>query len=66
MNICSMESGVAVANATAELPLPRVPTALVEHASHLYAYSQTSIEITHISYLNLQSFSIRKDIRKSS
>jgi hypothetical protein len=59
-------SGVAVANAAVELPPPRVPVALVEHASHLCAYSQTSVEITHISYLTLQSFSIRKDIRKSS
>jgi hypothetical protein len=59
-------SRVAVANADAELPPPRVPAALVEHASHLYACSQTSVEITHISNLTLQSFSIRKDIRKSS
>jgi hypothetical protein len=59
-------SGVAMANATAELPPLGVPAALAEHASHLCACSQTSIEITHISYLTLQSFSIRKDIRKSS
>jgi hypothetical protein len=59
-------SGVAVANAAAELPLPGVPAALAEHASHLCAYSQTSVETIHISDLTLQSFSIRKDIRKSS
>jgi hypothetical protein len=59
-------SRVAVANAAAELPLPRVPAALAEHASHLCACSQTSVETTHISDLTLQSFSIRKDIRKSS
>jgi hypothetical protein len=59
-------SGVAVANAAAELPPPGVPTALAEHASHLWACSLTSVEITHISDLTLQSFSIRKDIRKSS
>jgi hypothetical protein len=39
---------------------------LAEHASHLCACSQTSVETTHISDLTLQSFSIRKDIRKSS
>jgi L-asparaginase II len=59
-------SGVAVANAAAELPSLGVPAALAKHASHLCACSQTSVEITHISYLTLQSFSIRKDIRKSS
>jgi hypothetical protein len=59
-------SGVAVANAAAELPLPGVPGALANHASHLCACSQTSVETTHISDLTLQSFSIRKDIRKSS
>jgi hypothetical protein len=41
-------SGVAVANAVAELPLPGVPAALAEHASHLCACSQTSVETTHI------------------
>jgi hypothetical protein len=41
-------SGVAVANAVVELPPLRVPVVLVEHASHLYACSQTSVEITHI------------------
>jgi hypothetical protein len=41
-------SGVAVANAAAELPPLGVPTVLAEHASHLCACSQTSIEITHI------------------
>jgi hypothetical protein len=41
-------SGVAVANATAELPPPGVPAALAEHALHLCAYSHISVEITHI------------------
>jgi hypothetical protein len=59
-------SGVAVANAVAELPPLGVPAALAEHALHLCACSQTSVEITHISDLTLQSFRIRKDIRKSS
>jgi hypothetical protein len=59
-------SGVAVANAATELPPPGVPAALAEHASHLCACSQTSVETIHISDLTLQSFSIRKDIRKSS
>jgi hypothetical protein len=59
-------SGVAVANAAAELPPLGVPAALAEHASHLCACSQTSVEITHISDLTLQSLSIRKYIRKSS
>ena len=55
-------SEVAVANATAELPPLRVPAALAEHASHLCACSQTSVETTHISDLTLQSYSIRKDV----
>jgi hypothetical protein len=55
-----------VATAAAELPPLGVPAALAEHASHLYACSQASVEITHISGLTLQSFSIRKDVRKSS
>jgi hypothetical protein len=55
-------SGVAMANAAAELPPLGVPTALAMHASHLYACSQTSVGITHISDLTLQSFSIRKDV----
>jgi hypothetical protein len=58
-------SGVAVATA-AGLHLPGVPAAPAEHALHLDAYSQTSVESTHISDLTLQSFSIRKDIWKSS
>jgi hypothetical protein len=58
-------SWVAVATA-AELPPPRVPAAPVEHAFHFYACSQTYVESTHISDLTLQSFSIRKDIWKSS
>ena len=41
-------SGVAVANAAAELPPLGVPAILVEHTSHLGACSQTSVEITHI------------------
>jgi hypothetical protein len=41
-------SGVAVANAAAVLPSLGVPTVLAEHASHVYTYSQTSVEITHI------------------
>jgi hypothetical protein len=41
-------SVVAVANATAELPPLGVPAVLAEHASHLCACSQTSVEITHI------------------
>jgi hypothetical protein len=59
-------SGVAMANVAAELPLPGVPATMAEHASHLCACSQTSVETIHISDLTLQSFSIRKDIRKSS
>jgi hypothetical protein len=39
---------------------------LAEHAFHLYTYFQTSVESTHTSDLTLQSFSIRKDIWKSS
>jgi hypothetical protein len=37
----------------AELPPPKVPTAPAEHAFHLYAYYQTSVESTHISDLTL-------------
>jgi hypothetical protein len=40
-------SGVAVANAAVGLLPLGVPAVLAEHASHLCAYSQTSIEITH-------------------
>ena len=50
-------SGVAVANAAAELPPLGVPTVLAEHASHLYACSQTSVEITHIYQISLCSLS---------
>jgi hypothetical protein len=50
----------------AELPPPGVPAALAEHDLHLSAYSQTSIERTHTTHLNLQSFSIRMVIWKSS
>jgi hypothetical protein len=49
-----------VAIAVVELPPLGVPAALAEHASHLCACSQTSVGITHISDLTLQSFSIRK------
>jgi hypothetical protein len=55
-----------VATATVGLHPYGVPIVPAEHASHLCAYSQTSVEITHILDLNLQSFNIRKDIRKSS
>jgi hypothetical protein len=41
-------SGVAVANAAAELLPLGVPAAQAEHASHLCACSLTSVEITHI------------------
>ena len=41
-------SGVVVANAAVGLPPLGVPVALAEHASHLCAYSQTSVETTHI------------------
>jgi hypothetical protein len=47
-----------VTTAAAGLHLLGVPTFLAEHAFHLCAYSQTSIEG--------KSFSIRKDIRNSS
>jgi hypothetical protein len=57
---------VAVANVAAELHPPGVPAVLAEHASHLCACSQTSVETTHISNLTLQSFSTRKDIWKTS
>jgi hypothetical protein len=55
-------SGVAVATDATELHPPRVPDVLAEHVLHLYACFQTSVEITHISDLTLQSFSIRKDV----
>jgi hypothetical protein len=58
-------SGVVVATA-AELPPPRVPAAPAKHAFHRYACSQTSVESTHTLDLTLQSFSIRKDIWKTS
>jgi hypothetical protein len=61
-----LSSGAAVATAAAELPPPGVPAIPTEHALHLGAYSQTSVESTHKSDLTLQSFSIRKDIWKSS
>jgi hypothetical protein len=37
-----------MANATAGLLPLGVPAVQTEHASHLCAYSQTSVEITHI------------------
>jgi hypothetical protein len=57
-------SGVGVATAT-ELHLPRVLVVPAEHALHLGACSQTSVERTHTSDLTLQSFNIRKDVWKS-
>jgi hypothetical protein len=48
------------------LPPPGVPAAHAEHALHLGACSQTSVENTHISDPTPQSFSIRKGIWKSS
>jgi hypothetical protein len=57
-------SVVVAATAAAGLHPPGVPAVLAEHALHLCACSQTSIEITHISNLTLQSFSIRKDVWK--
>jgi hypothetical protein len=41
-------SEVAVENVAVELPPLGVSVVLAEHASHLCACSQTSIEITHI------------------
>jgi hypothetical protein len=43
-----LSSGVAVATTAAELPPPRGPAARAEHALHLGACSQTSVESTHI------------------
>jgi Asp/Glu/hydantoin racemase len=57
-------SRVGVATTT-ELHLPGVLAILAEHALHLSACSQTSVERTHTSDLTLQSFSIRKDVWKS-
>jgi hypothetical protein len=54
-------SRVAMAIAVG-LPPPGVPATPVEHAFHLCAYSQTSVEITHILDLTPQSFRIRKYI----
>ena len=56
-------SGVAVATAP-DLPPPGVPAASAEHAFHLCACAQTSVESTHTSDLTLQCFIIRKDIWK--
>jgi hypothetical protein len=55
-----------VATTTAELPPPGVPAVPAEHILHIYACSHTSVESTHKLDLTLQSFSIRKDIWKSS
>jgi hypothetical protein len=55
-------SGVAVAIAVAGLLPLGVPAAQAEHGSHLCACSQTSVGITHVSDLTLQSFGIRKDV----
>jgi hypothetical protein len=57
-------SVVAVANSAVGLLPLGVRAVQAEHASHLCACSQTSVEITHISNLTLQSFNIRKDIYK--
>jgi hypothetical protein len=53
-------SGVGVATAA------EVPATPIEHAFHLYACCQTSVESIHTSNPTLQSFSIRKGIWKSS
>jgi hypothetical protein len=66
MNICSTVIGVAVATAAVGLHPPGVSAVLAEHASHLCACSQTSVETTHMLDLTLQSFSVRKDLQKSS
>jgi hypothetical protein len=42
-----------MATAAVELHPPGVPAVLAEHASHLYACSQTSVETTHIPDLTL-------------
>jgi hypothetical protein len=55
-----------VATAAVGLYLLGLPAVLAEHALHLCACSQTSVESTHTSDLTLQSLSIRKDIRNSS
>jgi hypothetical protein len=41
-------SGVEAATAAVELPPLGVPAVQAEHASHLCACSQTSVETTHI------------------
>jgi hypothetical protein len=51
-NICSMVMGVVVATA-AGVPHLGVSAAPAEHAFHLCACCQTSVESIHISYLNL-------------
>jgi hypothetical protein len=58
-------SGVAVATVAAKMPPPGVSAVPAEHTLYLCACSQTSVESTHTSDLTLQSFSTRKDIRKS-
>jgi hypothetical protein len=63
---CAQWSSRVVVATAAELPPPWVPAAPAEHVFHLCAYCQTSVESTQISDLTLQSFSIRKDIWKSS
>jgi hypothetical protein len=50
-------SMVAVANAATGLPPLGVPAVLAEHASHLCAYSQASVEMTHIYQIRLYSLS---------
>jgi hypothetical protein len=46
----------------AEVPRLGVLATPIEHAFHLCAYYQSSIESIHTSDLTLLSFSIRKDI----
>jgi hypothetical protein len=61
-----LDSHWGVVATTAEVPHPRLPAAPVGHAFHLDACCQTSKESIHTSYLTLQSFSVRKDVQKSS
>jgi hypothetical protein len=60
--ICSIVIGVVVVTTAVGVPHHVVLAALVGHAFHLGAYSQTSVESIHTSEPTLQSFSIGKDI----
>jgi hypothetical protein len=62
----SARLSLGVVATAARVPYPGVPVALARHAFHLGACCQTSVESIHTSDLTLQSFSIRKDIYKSS